>query len=80
MVRIAESQAALGPALQRLSEAHSDRGMDDVSRQHLRNIELYLQRLLADSEQGRAQSTSELRSDIRILTRTVAALAETPHT
>ena len=43
---------------------------------HLRNIELYLQRLLADAEQGRAQSTAELRNDLRILTRTVAALAE----
>ena len=35
-----------------------------------------LQRLLTESEQGRTQSTSELRNDIRILTRTVAALAE----
>ena len=43
---------------------------------HLRNIELYLQRLLADAEQGRAQATAELRNDLRLLTRTVAALAE----
>ena len=73
MLRIAETQAALGPALQRLTE---QRGGDDVARAHLRNIELYLQRLLAESEQGRAQSLSELRNDLRILTRTVAALAE----
>jgi hypothetical protein len=37
-----------------------------------------LQRLLSETEQGRAQSTAELRNDIRILTRTVAALAEAP--
>jgi hypothetical protein len=79
MMRIAESQTALGPALQRMSEQRADRGHDDGARAHLRNIELYLQRLLAEAEQGRAQSTSELRSDIRILTRTVAALAEAPH-
>jgi methyl-accepting chemotaxis protein len=78
MMRIAESQASLGPALQRMSEQRADRGHDDGARAHLRNIELYLQRLLAEAEQGRAQSTSELRNDIRILTRTVAALAETP--
>ena len=78
MMRIAESQSALGPALQRLAEQR-DRGSDDAARGHLRNIELYLQRLLSEAEQGRAQSTAELRSDIRILTRTVAALAETPH-
>ena len=73
MLRIAETQASLGPALQRLSE---QRGGDDVARAHLRNIELYLQRLLAESEQGRAQTTAELRGELRILTRTVAALAE----
>jgi len=78
MMRIAESQSALGPALQRLAEQRERTG-DDAARGHLRNIELYMQRLLAEAEQGRAQSTSELRSDIRILTRTVAALAETPH-
>jgi len=73
MLRIAETQAALGPALQHLSE---QRGGDEVARAHLRNIELYLQRLLAESEQGRAQATADLRSDLRILTRTVATLAE----
>ncbi len=75
MLRIAETQAALAPALQRLGDA---RGGDDVSRAHLRNIEIYLQRLLADAEQGRAQATAELRNDLRVLTRTVAALAEEP--
>lgn len=73
MLRIAETQAMLGPALQRLGELQ---GGDDVARAHLRNIEIYLQRLLADAEQGRAQSTAELRNDLRVLTRTVAALAE----
>jgi hypothetical protein len=83
MVRIAETQAALGPALQRMAEQRSDqrdRGAgDDASRAHLRNIELYLQRLLAETEQGRAHGLGELRNDLRILTRTVAALAEPPH-
>jgi methyl-accepting chemotaxis protein len=76
MLRIAETQAALGPALQRLAEHRPEGRGDDVARGHLRNIELYLQRLLADAEQGRAQSTAELRGDLRLLTRTVAALAE----
>jgi hypothetical protein len=73
MLRIAETQAAMTPALQRLGDL---RGGDDVSRAHLRNIELYLQRLLSESEKGRAQSTAELRNDLRVLTRTVAALAD----
>ena len=76
MLRIAESQAQLGPALSRLADSRPGQAHDDVARAHLRNIELYLQRLLADAEQGRAQSTAELRNDLRVLTRTVAALAE----
>jgi hypothetical protein len=83
MVRIAEAQAALAPALQRMAEQRADqrdRGAgDEASRAHLRNIELYLQRLLAETEQGRAHGLNELRNDLRILTRTVAALAEPPH-
>jgi hypothetical protein len=75
MLRIAETQVALGPVLQRLGEASAG---DEATRSHLRNIEMYLQRILADAEQGRAQSTSELRNDLRLLTRTVAALAEDP--
>jgi hypothetical protein len=73
MLRIAESQTMLGPALQRLSELQ---GGDESSRGHLRNIELYLQRLLTESEQGRSRATADLRNDLRLLTRTVAALAE----
>ena len=79
MLRIAEAQQALAPALQRLGERRAEPlqgGFDDAARGHLRNIELYLQRLLNDTEQGRVQTTSEIRNDIRILTRTIAALAE----
>jgi hypothetical protein len=72
MLRIAESQTSLGPALQRLSELQGD----ETSRSHLRNIDVHLQRLLAESEQGRSRATADLRNDLRLLTRTVAALAE----
>ncbi len=76
MLRIAETQQALAPMLQRLGERRPDTGMDDASRGHLRNIDMHLQRLLSESEQGRVQTTAEIRNDIRILTRTIAALAE----
>ena len=77
MLRIAESQAALAPALARLGERRTpDTANEEITRTHLRNIELYLQRLVNESEQGRIQSTAELRNDIRVLTRTIAALAE----
>ncbi len=60
--------------MQRVAEA-SVSG-DDVARAHLRNIDLCLQRMAAEAEQGRAETTSDLRNDLRILTRTVAALSE----
>jgi biopolymer transport protein ExbB/TolQ len=74
MLRIAEGQQSLGPALQRLGERRE--GGDDVARAHLRNIEIYMQRMLSEIEQGRVQTTAEIRSEIKVLTRTIAALAE----
>ncbi len=76
MLRIAEGQQAIAPALTKLGERRGDSGHDDAARAHLRNIELYLQRLLTESEQGRAQTTADIRNDIRVLTRTIAALSE----
>jgi hypothetical protein len=71
MLRVAEGQASLAPVLQRLSESRPE--SDGAARTHLRNIESALGRLISEAEQGRTQSTAELRSDIRILTRTIAA-------
>src|SRR5208283_1110176 len=48
----------------------------DSLESHQRNIEAYTARLTEDVVQGRAQSVQELRSEIRILARTIAALAE----
>jgi biopolymer transport protein ExbB/TolQ len=75
MLKLAEAQVAIGPALNRLANAR-DESYDNVTRAHLRNIELLLSRLLTESEQGRSQSTAELRSDLKVLTRTIAAISE----
>lgn len=75
MLRIAESQNGLGPALQRLSDVQ---GGDETARAHLRTIEQTLGRILSDMQQGRTAATNEVRGDLRILTRTLAALAEPP--
>ena len=45
-------------------------------RNHLRNIEAYVARLSEDVVQGREQSVHDLRGDIRIVARTIAALTE----
>ncbi|WP_428390825.1 flagellar motor protein MotA [Lichenicoccus sp.] len=73
MQRVAEGQAALAPALRRLTE-QSDQGGAGETREHMRNIERLLGRVLHENEQGRAQTTTDIRSDLRLLTRTLAAL------
>ena len=45
---------------------------------HLRNAELYLARCWRRWPQGRAQATAEIRNEIRVVARTIAALAEEP--
>ncbi|HEV8680543.1 MAG TPA: flagellar motor protein MotA [Stellaceae bacterium] len=77
MVRLAENQMELKPSLVRLATiAENSLGQDDVLRTHLRNIEAYMARLTEDVAEGRAQSVKELRGEIRLIARTIAALAE----
>jgi hypothetical protein len=77
MVRLAENQMELKPSLERLAMvAENSLGQDDVLRTHLRNIEAYMARLAEDVAEGRAQSVQEIRGEIRLVARTIAALAE----
>jgi hypothetical protein len=50
-------------------------GLDEQSRHHLRNASLYVERMMHDIEQGRGQLIQEMRNEIRLLARTIAALA-----
>jgi hypothetical protein len=77
MLRLAENQMELKPSLTRLAAvAENSLGQDDVLRAHLRNIEAYVARLTEDVAEGRVRSVQEVRQEIRILARTIAALAE----
>jgi hypothetical protein len=78
MSRMAEAQAQLAPTLARMADASSHGALDDASRGHIRNQELYLARILEEMSQGRMQATTEIRNEIKILARTIAALAEEP--
>lgn len=78
MVRLAESQMELKPILVRLAEGGEKRssgeGMDEQTRGHIRNIEVYLARLVEETARGRRETTDEIRNEIKILARTIAAL------
>jgi gas vesicle protein len=78
MVKMAESQNALQSLLQRMSDQLSSgaSGIDEASRQHLRNLDIQLGRLVDESVTGRQYAVQELKSEIKLLTRTIAAIAE----
>ncbi len=76
MVKLVESQMQMRPVLERLAATSGQGGMDDASRAHLRNLDVYGARLLEEVSQGRAQSVQEIRNEIRLLARTIAAIAE----
>jgi hypothetical protein len=78
MSRMAEAQAQMQPTLQRMADAAGSGAMDEATRGHIRNLELYLARILEEMSQGRMQATTEIRNEIKVLARTIAALAEEP--
>jgi hypothetical protein len=78
MSRMAEAQAQLQPTLARMADAAGNGAIDDATRAHIRNLELYLARILEEMTQGRMQATTEIRNEIKVLARTIAALAEEP--
>ncbi len=78
LVKLAEQQVELKPVLQRLAEGAASTPFDEEARSHLRNIEVHLVRLTEELAQGRGDAVQEIRSEIRLLARTMAALAKEP--
>jgi hypothetical protein len=78
MVKLVEGQLELKSVLARLADASEapEPGIDDATRAHIRNIEIYLARMLEEVTQGRTQTVEELRSEIKLLARTIAAVAK----
>jgi hypothetical protein len=78
LARVAEGQQELRPVLARLADASRSGGLDEQSRTSLRNLDQNAGRLLDMIAQGREQTVQEIRTEIRLLARTIAALAEEP--
>ncbi|MGY8955787.1 MAG: flagellar motor protein MotA [Alphaproteobacteria bacterium] len=75
MIRLAENQSELRPVLQRLADNQSG-GMDEATRGHIRNLDNHMARMIEEAANGRTEIVQELRAEIRLLARTIAALAE----
>jgi len=78
MVKLVESQMELKPVLSQLIDVANQGGFgaDEATRAHIRNIDHLLARMTEDAEKGRVETVQQVRSEIKMLARTIAALAE----
>ena len=77
MKRLAETHVALKPILSQLAEGGvAGGGMDDATRDHIRTMNSQLGQIANSMESGREQIITQVRSEVRLLARTIAALAE----
>ncbi len=80
VAQLVASQSELRPILERLANGSAPNGggggLDETSRHHIRNIDAYLSRMLEELSIGRQYTVQELRNEIKLLGRTIAAAAE----
>lgn len=77
MVKLVESQMEIRPVLKQLGEnlgRDQQMTLDDASRTHLRNLDVYVTRMLEESATGRDQMIEEFRREFKLLARTMAGL------
>lgn len=73
IINLAKTQAHLQPAIARLADGITDRSAkEDEMRNHLRNVDVCLTRLLEEFAGARGQMMEELRGEMRLLIRTLA--------
>ena len=75
MVRLAENQLEIKPLLAKMTDGTTG-GLDTASRNHIRSIDSTLNRLAEEMHAGRDELIRELRSEVKLLARTIAAAAE----
>jgi hypothetical protein len=76
LIKLVEGQMEMKPVLSRLADAAGQGGVDESTRTHIRNMDVYLARLVEEMATGRQRTVDELRAEIRLLARTIANLAE----
>ncbi len=77
MIKLGESQLEIRPLLARLSDtAQMGGGIDETMRSHIRNMDTSLARLVEETVRSRDEVVGELRSEFKLLARTIAAVAD----
>src|SRR5580704_4419306 len=78
LVKLAEQHVEMKPVLQRLADSNAAPTFGEEARSHLRNIEVHLVRLTEELTQSRGDAVQEIRAEIRLLARTLAARNKEP--
>jgi hypothetical protein len=82
LLKLAETQSQLKPVLNRIAEQgdqaepQGGNGLDEATKDHIRNLDVHLSQMVSDASSGREQIVREMRNEIRLLARTIAAIAE----
>ena len=76
MIRLAETQLEMKPLLAKLTEDSIARSTDGTMYKSIRSIDTQIARLIEELGTGRNELVSELRTEIRVLSRTMATIAE----
>ncbi|WP_299436526.1 flagellar motor protein MotA [uncultured Rhodospira sp.] len=81
LLRLAESHADLRPLMQQLvaaTEHRAEEGLDEATRGHIRNTDAAVTYIANEMAANREQTVKELRAEIKLLARTIAATAGVP--
>ena len=78
MKSLAETQVAMKPILQQIADnaSRSSGGVDDATQAHIRNLDVHVGRMVDELRTGRDDLVQQIRSEIKLLARTVAAANE----
>jgi len=76
LLKLGEGQLETRALMARLTDGGG--GIDDATRGHIRGMDGSLKRLVDETVTSREELVTELRSEIRLLARTIAAIAEEP--
>lgn len=78
LLKLGEGQIETRTVLAKLAENAGSGGIDDPSRSHIRAIDGSLKRLVEETVTSRQDLIAEFRAEIRLLARTIAAIADEP--
>lgn len=75
--RLADTQSQMRQIFSQIAEHEQQaNGLDEATRTHIRNLDMRMEHLVNELSSGRDYTVQEIRGEIRLLTRTIAAMAE----